>query len=112
MTGVDRLQSARQVRQQVLGGDRQFAGSVAGGMVRRAGDRGRGADLPDLADRLDAERAGDGVLDLDVRFLVPAGAGGSIHVAEPQTEKNKLARSSQTGHLHCAVADTSTIRRA
>ena len=45
--------------QQVLDGDRQFAGPVAGGVVDRVSDRGRGAYLPDLADALDAERAGD-----------------------------------------------------
>ena len=51
--------------QQVLDGDRQFAGPVAGGVVDRVGDRGGGADLPDFPDALDAERAGDVVLDFD-----------------------------------------------
>jgi len=51
--------------QQVLDGDRQFAGPVAGGVVHRVGDRGGGADLPDFPDALDAERAGDVVLDFD-----------------------------------------------
>jgi hypothetical protein len=112
MTGVDRLQSAWQVRQQVLGGDRQFAGSVAGGMVRRVGDRGRGADLPDLADGLDAERAGDGVLDLGVRFLVAAGAVRLDPCRGTADGKELAGQELGTGQLHCAVADTSTIRRA
>jgi len=47
------------VCQQVLDGDGQFAGPVAGGVVDRIGDRGGGADLPDFADGLDAQRAGD-----------------------------------------------------
>ena len=51
-----------QVRQQVLDGDGQFADPVAGGVEDRVGDRGAGADLPDLADALDAERPGDVVL--------------------------------------------------
>jgi hypothetical protein len=48
----------RQVRQEAFGSDRQ--GPMAGGVVGGAGDRGRGTDLADPADALDAERAGAG----------------------------------------------------
>ena len=39
-----------------IDGDGQFASPVAGGVIDRVGDRGRGADLPDLPDAFDAER--------------------------------------------------------
>src|SRR5207302_10072264 len=100
---------SRQVCQQVLDGDGQFADPVPGGVVDGVGDGRAGADLPDLADALDPEGPGDVVFDLDEvdvevgcvgvdrdEVLAEAGAGpagaGGVHVV---AFEQRLAHSPQ-----------------
>jgi hypothetical protein len=54
---------------QLVERDGQIAHALAGGVIVRIGDRGRGADNADLADAFDAERIDLGVLLLEITSI-------------------------------------------